>query len=86
MCPRSMSSGWRSWKIRDRKSRKLVTVIEVLSPANKRPGPDRDQYVVKRQQLLGSLAQLLEIDLLQGGAQRGPLSWGVREISPKFPR
>jgi hypothetical protein len=54
-------------EIRDRRSRELVTVIEVLSPSNKRPGPDRDQYVAKRQELLNSRVHLVEIDLLRGG-------------------
>src|SRR5947209_1688698 len=30
-------------EIRDRKDRELVTVIELLSPTNKKPGPDREQ-------------------------------------------
>lgn len=54
-------------EIRDRHSRELVCVIELLSPANKRPGPDRDQYLAKREQLLGSRAHFVEIDLLRGG-------------------
>jgi hypothetical protein len=54
-------------EIRDRRNRELITVIEVLSPANKRPGPDRDQYMSKRQELLGSRVHLVEIDLLRGG-------------------
>ena len=32
-------------EIRDREDQRVVTVIELLSPANKRPGPDREQYV-----------------------------------------
>ena len=32
-------------EIRDRRSRQLVTVIELLSPSNKNPGPDREQYI-----------------------------------------
>jgi len=55
-------------EIRDRRSRELVTVIELLSPSNKRPGPDRDQYLAKRGQVLASPAHLIEIDLLRGGA------------------
>ncbi len=43
------------------------TVIEVLSPANKYKGADRDQYVSKRLQILASPAHLVEIDLLRGG-------------------
>jgi hypothetical protein len=59
-------------EIRDRRNRQLVTLIELLSPANKRPGGDRDQYLAKRQEILGSTAHLVEIDLLRGG-QRPPV-------------
>ncbi|MBX0326092.1 DUF4058 family protein [Oscillochloris sp. ZM17-4] len=52
----------------------LVTAIELLSPANKRPGPEgADAYERKRQELFRSEAHLLEIDLLRGG-QRPRLS------------
>ncbi len=54
-------------EVRDRESRELVTVIELLSPSNKRPGPDRDQYIAKCRQLLCSPANVVEIDLLRGG-------------------
>jgi hypothetical protein len=54
-------------EIRDRRSRELVTVIEVLSPSNKQSGSSRDQYLAKRQELLDSKASLVEIDLLRGG-------------------
>lgn len=54
-------------EIRDRESDRLVTLIELLSPANKYSGPDRDQYIAKRSQLLLSQAHLIEIDLLRGG-------------------
>lgn len=54
-------------EIRDRHSRELVTVVELLSPSNKRPGPDREQYLAKRGQLLASSVHLVEIDLLRGG-------------------
>ena len=30
-------------EIRDRRSREVITVIELLSPTNKRSGPDREQ-------------------------------------------
>lgn len=53
-------------EIRDRQGRGLVTVVELLSPTNKRPGPDREQYLAKRRQLLASGAHLVEIDLLRG--------------------
>ncbi len=51
-------------EIRDRRSRKLVTVVEVLSPSNKAPGPDRNQYLAKRGRTLASSAHFVEIDLL----------------------
>lgn len=54
-------------EIRDRDSQQLVTVIELLSPANKNPGKDRDQYLRKRAQLLKSSVHLVEIDLLRRG-------------------
>ncbi len=53
-------------EIRDRFSRELVTVLEMLSPSNNR-GEDRRQYLAKRNQLLESSVHLIEIDLLQGG-------------------
>jgi hypothetical protein len=42
-------------------------VIEVLSPANKRPGPGRDLYLRKQDEILASTANLVEIDLLRDG-------------------
>jgi Protein of unknown function (DUF4058) len=53
-------------EIRDRFSRELVTVLEMLSPSNKR-GDDRRQYLAKRSQLIASSANLVEIDLLRAG-------------------
>ena len=53
-------------ELRDRRTRRVVTVIELLSPTNKRPGPDRDHYLAKRRELLESGASLVEIDLLRG--------------------
>jgi hypothetical protein len=58
-------------EIRDRESRELVTVLELLSPANKYAGPDREQYLAKARLLQRSLVNLVEIDLLRGG-QRMP--------------
>jgi Protein of unknown function (DUF4058) len=45
----------------------VVTVIEILSPKNKRSGEGRQAYDRKRQQILGSLTHLIEIDLLRAG-------------------
>ncbi len=53
-------------EIRDRRGRELVTVIELLSPSNKRAGEDRELYLTKRRELLRAPAHLVEIDLLRG--------------------
>src|SRR5439155_12444334 len=47
--------------------RRVVTVVELLSPANKTPGPGRTAYLTKQWQVLESECHLLEIDLLRGG-------------------
>ena len=47
--------------------RRLVAQIEILSPANKLPGRDRDKYLDKRDSLDASNVSLVEIDLLRGG-------------------
>lgn len=46
---------------------RVVTVVEVLSPANKMPGEGRDLYERKRMRVLSSLTNLVEIDLLRIG-------------------
>jgi hypothetical protein len=54
--------------IRERESMEVVTVIEVLSPSNKRPGSDgRREYLGKRETVLVGPAHLVELDLLRGG-------------------
>lgn len=47
--------------------RRLVTVIELVSPTNKTPGPGRDSYLAKQQEVLHSHVHLVEIDLLRTG-------------------
>jgi hypothetical protein len=54
-------------EIRDREGMALISVVELLSPSNKRAGPDREQYVAKRRQLFASSTHFVEIDLLRGG-------------------
>jgi hypothetical protein len=54
-------------EIRDRDGEVVITVIELLSPTNKRPGSDRGHYLAKRKQYLASSAHYVEIDLLRGG-------------------
>jgi hypothetical protein len=53
-------------EIRDRKNRELITVVELLSPTNKKLGADREQYLAKRANVLRSMAHFVEIDLLRG--------------------
>src|SRR5262249_18994276 len=54
-------------EIHDKRDRRLVTVVELLSPANKYSGSDREQYLGKRGGLLKSWTHFVEIDLLRGG-------------------
>jgi Protein of unknown function (DUF4058) len=54
-------------EVRDVATREVVTVIEVLSPKNKRAGEGRQAYEKKRMRVLGSLSNLVEIDLLRNG-------------------
>jgi len=56
-------------EIIDRIHRRVVTVIEVLSPTNKTPGPDRNQYLHKRRTFTHGGVNFVEIDLLRGGAR-----------------
>jgi hypothetical protein len=60
-------------EIRDRETREVITVIELLSPTNKAAGSDREQYIGKRKAILASNAHLVEIDLLRGG-ERMPVN------------
>jgi len=52
------------------KSKELITVIEILSPYNKR-GEGLDEYRHKRSRLLNSKVHLVELDLLRGGTRPG---------------
>ncbi|MBI3915318.1 MAG: DUF4058 family protein [Chloroflexi bacterium] len=60
-------------EIRTAEHQQLVTVIEILSPVNKRPGHEAHQdYARKRRDLLRSAVHFMEIDLLRSG-ERFPL-------------
>ncbi len=56
----------------DRQQRQVVTVVELLSPSNKKAGRHRQAYLAKREEYLASGTNLVEIDLLRTG-QRMPL-------------
>jgi hypothetical protein len=61
----------------------VVTVIEVLSPANKAPGEGHRLYRSKQQELLDTPIHLVEIDLLSSGLHTVALSEeGRAELPP----
>jgi hypothetical protein len=59
-------------KVTDVRAKRVVTVVEVLSPSNKKHGDDRALYLEKRNEYLASKLSFVEIDLLRGG-KRPPL-------------
>jgi hypothetical protein len=65
--PESETTIERYLEVREVATGDVVTVVEILSPKNKRSGEGRDQYLSKRQKVLGSQSHLVEIDLLRGG-------------------
>lgn len=55
-------------EIRDSsREHQLVTLIEIVSPSNKRKGKDRRSYLRKQREVLATKANLVEIDLLRAG-------------------
>jgi hypothetical protein len=59
--------------IRGRASHEIITVLELLSPTNKRPGASGSEiYLEKRQEILDGLSHFVELDLVRGG-KRLPL-------------
>ena len=73
-------------EIRDSlRGHKLITLIEILSPSNKRAGPDREAYESTQRQVLESDASLIELDLLRGGRRILPtaeLEAHIRSLIP----
>jgi Protein of unknown function (DUF4058) len=64
----------RRLRVIHRPTERLVTAIELLSPANKSPGEGGlGTYLEKRAELLACQCHLIELDLLRGG-QRLPMS------------
>jgi hypothetical protein len=53
--------------IHDRLRREVVSIVELLSPKNKRPGGNRKKYLRKRSNLLKYAVHFVEMDLLRGG-------------------
>jgi hypothetical protein len=66
----------------DTATNSVVTVIELLSPVNKRSGKGRATYEDKRQKILESTAHLVEIDLLRAFApmplRQNNIPWDYR--------
>ena len=54
-------------EVRSTTTRAVISVIEILSPKNKRSQEGREAYSRKRQKILGSATTLVEIDLLRLG-------------------
>jgi hypothetical protein len=52
-------------EIRESRTDRVITVIEILSPTNKLPGQGRANYEEKRRIVLDSATHLVEIDLLR---------------------
>lgn len=66
-------------EVREVRTHAVVTVIEVLSPKNKRKGEGRSAYEKKRLRVLGSASNLIEIDLLR---ENPPMPMiGAEEVS-----
>jgi hypothetical protein len=70
--PLTRRDGHRFLRILDRRKRRIVTIIEVLSPANKTETGYGPAYRRKRMEYLAGGVNLVEIDLLRAG-DRPPL-------------
>jgi hypothetical protein len=69
-------------EIIDRESgNRVVTVIEFLSPSNKSPGPNREQYLRKQREVSSSDANLVEIDLNRFGVHT--LAFPLEHVKPQ---
>ena len=66
-------------EIQEVATKEVVTTIEILSPANKKSGKGRKMYLKKREKILDTLTNFIEIDLLRRGQQM-PLS--IRQVCP----
>lgn len=66
MIPIPLELKQRYLEVREMGTDDVITVIELLSPTNKRAKDGRAEYEKKRRQILGSQTHLVEIDLLRG--------------------
>jgi hypothetical protein len=70
-------------KITNPEERRVVAVIEILSPSNKTTGDDGQAYRLKREEYIASGISLVEIDLLRSGV-RPPLGKPAPPISDYY--
>ncbi|MEC4813378.1 MAG: DUF4058 family protein [Scytonema sp. PMC 1069.18] len=68
-------------EVRSTQSREVVSVIEILSPKNKRSKEGRAAYESKRQKILASATHLVEIDLLRQGKAMPILGVAILDYS-----
>jgi hypothetical protein len=68
-------------EVRSTQSKEVVAVIEILSPKNKRSKEGRTAYESKRQKILASATNLVEIDLLRQGESMPILGAAVTDYS-----
>lgn len=72
MLPAIRREGNKYLKIKEVRADRIVTVVELLSPANKEPGEVREAFLAKRNDYLANRTNVVEIDLHRAG-QRLPL-------------
>jgi len=65
LLPTSEEINERYLEIREAKTGKVITAIELLSPKNKKAGEGREAYLRKRQRIFQTQTHLIEIDLLR---------------------
>jgi Protein of unknown function (DUF4058) len=68
-------------EVREAATGRVVTIVELLSPKNKRTGEGRIAYDRKRQQVLASAIHFVEIDLLRRG-KHFPL--GQQQVAKQY--
>jgi hypothetical protein len=65
--------------------KRVLTVVEVLSPSNKLPGEGQDKYLHKRRELKAGGVSLVEIDLLRTGKRLLPVPRERLPVSHRTP-
>jgi hypothetical protein len=70
-------------KVVDPQERRVVAVVEILSPSNKAAGEDGQAYGLKREEYIANGISLVEIDLLRSG-RRPPLGDPAPPISDYY--